>query len=78
MKLQFTEFIISMSGIDVFVGNYPVIDWDLYRLWVEGKFPNFLNLCHFLFLHRIYRERSTLSSEGQDPKWKWIYRQCPI
>lgn len=26
-----------MSGIDVFVGNYPVIDWELYTLWVEGK-----------------------------------------
>ena len=26
-----------MSGIDVFVGNYPVIDWELYTLWVEGE-----------------------------------------
>ena len=25
-----------MSGIDIFVGNYPVIDWELYDLWVEG------------------------------------------
>jgi len=22
--------------VDVFVGNYPVIDWELYSLWVEG------------------------------------------
>jgi hypothetical protein len=21
--------------VDVFVGNYPEIDWDLYSLWVE-------------------------------------------
>ena len=26
-----------MSSIDVFVGNYPVIDWELYTLWVEGE-----------------------------------------
>ena len=26
----------GMSGIDIFVGNYPVIDWELYDLWVEG------------------------------------------
>lgn len=26
-----------MSGIDVFVGNYPLIDWQLYDLWVEGN-----------------------------------------
>jgi len=25
-----------MSVVDVFVGNYPVIDWELYSLWVEG------------------------------------------
>lgn len=25
-----------MSLVDVFVGNYPLIDWDLYSLWVEG------------------------------------------
>jgi len=25
-----------MSAFDVFVGNYPVIDWELYDLWVEG------------------------------------------
>ena len=31
----------GMSGIDVFVGNYPVIDWDLYRLWVEGEINGF-------------------------------------
>ena len=23
--------------VDVFVGNYPVIDWELYSLWVEGE-----------------------------------------
>ena len=39
--LPVTELITSMSGIDVFVGNYPVIDWDLYRLWVEGEFTGF-------------------------------------
>lgn len=25
-----------MSLVDVFVGNYPQIDWTLYSLWVEG------------------------------------------
>jgi hypothetical protein len=25
--------------VDVFVGNYPEIDWDLYSLWVEVASP---------------------------------------
>ena len=25
-----------MSAVDVFISNYPVINWDLYDLWVEG------------------------------------------
>ena len=25
-----------MSLVDVFVGNFPQIDWNLYSLWVEG------------------------------------------
>ena len=25
-----------MSVVDVFISNYPVINWDLYDLWVEG------------------------------------------
>jgi len=29
-----------MSVVDVFVGNYPQIDWDLYSLWVEGMSVN--------------------------------------
>jgi len=28
--------LVRMSVVDVFVGNYPQIDWDLYSLWVEG------------------------------------------
>ena len=35
-QIGFLLYFRKMSGIDVFVGNYPVIDWDLYSLWVEG------------------------------------------
>ena len=36
IQIGFLLYFRKMSGIDVFVGNYPVIDWDLYSLWVEG------------------------------------------
>ena len=28
--------LFQMSVVDVFISNYPVINWDLYDLWVEG------------------------------------------
>jgi len=47
-----------MSGtvVDVFVGNYTVIDWELYELWVEGLTVN--EAIHML------REQGALNQAG--------------
>jgi len=46
-----------MSVVDVFVGNYPQIDWDLYSLWVEGM--------SFNEALQTLRERGTGTGQAQ-------------
>jgi len=45
-----------MSVVDVFVGNYTVIDWELYALWVEG-----LTVSEAI---QMLREQGVLSQPG--------------
>lgn len=47
---------MSTSVVDVFVGNYTVIDWELYELWVEGLTVN--EAIHML------REQGALNRQG--------------
>ena len=28
---------ISMCELDIFVGNYAIIDWEVYSLWLSGR-----------------------------------------
>ena len=51
-----------MSGIDVFVGNYPVIDWDLYRLWVEGGLSHYIYIDFSSYFLLGYSEREALTA----------------
>ena len=39
--------------VDVFVGNYPVIDWELYSLWVEGEC--LLKVKYVSYLYKYFR-----------------------
>jgi len=45
-----------MSVVDVFVGNYTVVDWELYALWVEG-----LTVTEAI---QMLREQGVLSQPG--------------
>ena len=45
-----------MSVVDVFVGNYTVVDWELYALWVEG-----LTVSEAI---QMLREQGVLSQPG--------------
>ena len=46
----------KMSVVDVFVGNYTVIDWELYALWVGG-----LTVSEAI---QMLREQGVLSQPG--------------
>ena len=36
-----------MSFVDVFVGNYTIIDFDLYELWLRGLSGKLMLISHF-------------------------------
>jgi len=50
-----------MSVVDVFVGNYPVIDWELYSLWVEGEAKQMHSVANFLFFQDLQFLKQSIS-----------------